>query len=339
MSTGLRWGILGTGNIAHQFAAGMTTARRGQIVAAGSRQDESAREFSRLFEIRRAHASYEKLITDPQVDAIYNSLPNSMHHEWTIKALRAGKHVLCEKPMACNLHETREMFQVARECKRVLIEAFMYRAHPLTHAVQQAVRGGAIGELRMIRTSFCYHTTRLQDRNIRFRADLAGGGLMDVGCYCISFSRLFAGAEPTSVHVDAHVHESGVDDLVSAAMKFPNDILATFTCGMRVHADNTAQLCGTDGYIEIPIPWKPPMENASYTVAHSIPPRQDGPPTDTRPLRNTLSVDAEIDLYALEGDAFAECVLDGKPPFVSEQDTLGNMAVLDEMRRQIFKTS
>jgi predicted dehydrogenase len=266
-----------------------------------------------------------------------------MHHEWTIKALRAGKHVLCEKPMASNLPETREMFEEAKRAKRVLIEAFMYRAHPLTHAVLDAVRGGAIGELRMIRTSFCYNTTRLADQNIRFRPELAGGGLMDVGCYCISFSRLFAAQEPVEVSAAAHVHESGVDDLACGTMHFPNGVIASFTCGMRVHADNTAYICGSEGYIEIPMPWKPPVTGAVFTIARSIPPRQDLEKMKTHGLasvatkapRETRTVDAGMDLYALEADAFAECVLDGKEPLVSEQDTLGNMKVLDEMRARI----
>src|SRR5205814_6383667 len=130
---------------------GVKTARRDVIVAAGSRKIESAGEFSAAHEIAKSYGSYDELLADRDVDAVYNSLPNSMHHEWTIKALRAGKHVLCEKPMAANLAETREMFDEARMAKRVLIEAFMYRAHPLTHAVLDAVRGGAIGGLRMIR--------------------------------------------------------------------------------------------------------------------------------------------------------------------------------------------
>src|SRR5437870_1371032 len=130
MSSELRWGILGTGNIARQFAAGLKTARRGRAVAVGSRQMQTAKEFAVAWDVPLSHGTYDALLADPSVDAIYNSLPNSMHHEWTIKALRAGKHVLCEKPMASNAAQTREMFAVARETKRVLIEAFMYRAHP-----------------------------------------------------------------------------------------------------------------------------------------------------------------------------------------------------------------
>src|SRR2546429_1286737 len=143
MSDRLRWGILGTGNIARQFTAGVKKSVRGQIVAVASRAGETASGFAETHAIAQAHGAYQKLIEDPNVEAVYNSLPNSLHHEWTIKALRGGKHVLCEKPMASNLRETREMFDEARKAKRVLIEAFMYRAHPLTHAVIDAVRGGA----------------------------------------------------------------------------------------------------------------------------------------------------------------------------------------------------
>jgi len=333
MAERLRWGILGTGNIARQFADGIRSARRSVGVAVGSRKIETADEFAKP-RAARAYASYEQLLADPDVDAVYNSLPNHLHREWTIKALKAGKHVLCEKPFAMNVKESKEMFDAARAAKRVLVEAFMYRSHPLTHAVIDAVRAGEIGELQLIRTSFCYRTTRME--NIRFEASMGGGGLMDVGCYCINFSRLFAGEEPGAVAAFGHIHERGVDDIVAGAMQFPGGVVASFTCGMSVHADNTAYLCGTDGYIEVPIPWKPPKEKASFTIAHSTPPKMDiAAGANPKPPRETRTLDAGMELYALEADDFAAVVLDGKPPAITEQDTLGNMAVLDEMRRQL----
>jgi predicted dehydrogenase len=336
MSDRLRWGVLGTGNIARQFADGvLKTGRRSQIGAVGSRSLQSAQGFAQAREIGAVHGSYDALLADPQVDAIYNSLPNSLHHQWTIKSLRAGKHVLCEKPFALTHTEAQEMFEEARKAKRVLVEAFMYRSHPLTHAMIDAVRGGEIGELKLIRTSFCYKTSRI-DGNVRFERELGGGGLMDVGCYCINFSRMLAGEEPSEIHASANMHERGVDDLLVATLKFPAGVVASFTCGMSVHADNTAYVCGTDGYIEIPIPWKPPVTGAAYTIAKSTPPKMDlaagAPP---RPPKETRTIDAGKELYALEADDFAAAVLDGKPPALTEADTLGNMAVLDEMRRQI----
>ena len=353
MNERLRWGILGTGNIARQFADGVLktaaagsgggSARgRSRITAVGSRSAQAAQTFAQAREIPGVHGSYESLLADPNVDAVYNSLPNSLHHAWTIKALRAGKHVLCEKPFAMTRSEAEEMFAEAAKAKRVLVEAFMYRSHPLTHSFIDAVRGGEIGELKMLRTSFCYKTSRI-DGNVRFDRKLGGGGLMDVGCYCINFSRMLAGEEPTEVHASAHFHERGVDDLVVATLKFPSGVLASFSCGMSVHADNTAYVCGTEGYIEIPIPWKPPPQGAAYTIARSTPPKMDHAaggvtPAVARPPRETRTVDAAKELYALEADDFAAAVLDGKPPALTPADTLGNMAVLDEIRRQIGLT-
>ncbi len=282
----------------------------------------------------RAHGSYDELLADPDVDAVYNSLPNSLHHAWTIKALRAGKHVLCEKPFAMDLRETTEMFDVARQTKRVLVEAFMYRSHPLTKAVVDTVRSGAIGEVRLIRTSFCYRTTKI-DGNVRFAADLGGGALMDVGCYCISFSRLIAGAEPTNCCATARKHPTGVDDVVIGTMHFPGDVLASFTAGMSVQADNAAHVCGAEGHVEIPVPWKPPVEGSRFTIVRQTPPLMDGPARPTAPPRETVEVPGGRHLYAYEADDFAAAVLDGKPPAVSAADTIGNMRVLDELRRQV----
>jgi predicted dehydrogenase len=335
MADRLRWGILGTGNIARQFADGIAGARRSEAAAVGSRQKESAEAFAGTRGIGRAFATYDALVADPEVDAIYNALPNDLHREWTIKALKAGKHVLCEKPFAMSAAEAKEMFDAARSAKRVLVEAFMYRSHPLTHAVIDAVRAGEIGQLQLIRTSFCYRTTRIAE-NIRFDPSMGGGGLMDVGCYCINFARLFAGEEPAAVQAFGHLHERGVDDVVAGAMRFPGGVIASFTCGMSLHADNSASLCGTDGYIEVPVPWKPPKQNAAFTIAHSTPQRMDlAAGAAPKSPRETRTVDAGMELYALEADDFAAVVLDGKPPAVTEQDTLGNMAVLDEMRRQL----
>jgi D-xylose 1-dehydrogenase (NADP+, D-xylono-1,5-lactone-forming) len=335
----IRWGIMGTGNIAGQFCGGVRTSQRNVLQAVGSRAAASAQTFAANHKINTAVGSYAELVADPAVDAIYISLPNSMHHEWTIKALRAGKHVLCEKPMATNASQTEEMFDVAKQSGRVLVEAFMYRSNPLTLAVKDALAKGVIGQLRLIRTCFCFRTARIAG-NIRFDSDLAGGALMDVGCYCINFTRYIAGAEPTVVHVAGKLHSSGVDEFAAGMMHFPNDIVANFACGMTLQADNITFLCGTEGYIEVPIPWKPPVDNATYVVCQSVPPRQDKPgggpvpPPGSGP-RDVRKVPVHGTLYALEADDFAAAVLDGKPPRLTRQDSVGNMRVLDEMRRQL----
>ena len=322
MAATLSWGILGTGNIAGQFAVGVNGSERGVLGAVGSRQMESAKKFAATHKVARAHGSYESLFADPNVDAIYLSLPNSMHYEWTLKALRAGKHVLCEKPLATNVAQAAEMFDVARQQGRVLMEAFMYRSHPLTLAVQKAVAEGKIGTLKVIRTSFLYLTTR-PIANVRFDASLAGGSLMDIGCYCLSYSRLLAGGEPTGIQGYGHLHGSGVDDYAAGAMAFPGGIVATFSCGMTVPADNTAFIHGSTGYIEIPVPWKPPANDALYTIV------------DAAGQRQVHAVSAKKSLYALEADDFAGTLLDGTPQRVSQADSMGNQKCLDELRRQI----
>jgi xylose dehydrogenase (NAD/NADP) len=329
----LAWGILGTGNIARQFATGVNASRRGRLASVASRDPAKAAAFAQAHSIAKSTGVYDALLADPSVQAVYVSLPNNLHHEWTIKAINAGKHVLCEKPFATSINEAREMFDVARQTGKVLIEAFMYRAHPLTHAVIDAVNSGAIGQVRLIRTSFCFKVSKWQG-NIRFDPNLAGGVLMDVGVYCTSFSRLFARSEPDRIHVIHHRHETGIEDVVAGTLGFPNGVLASFTCGMTVHADNTAGICGDEGYIEIPVPWKPPSKGATFTIARSTPPRMENSNVKGPPPRLTRTIGDVGELYALEADAFADTVFDNAPPFVTPEDTLGNQLVMDELQRQ-----
>ena len=334
----MRFGILGTGNIAGQFARDAAGALRSTVVAVGSRQQSSAAAFAEAHGLATAHGSYEALLADDAVEAVYISLPNSMHHDWTLAALAAGKHVLCEKPLAVNAAEAEAMLAAAAAADRVLVEAFMYRSHPLTAAVLEQVRGGAIGPVRTLRASFCYRTHTIAG-NVRFSTELAGGALMDIGCYCVDFCRLFAGAEPTAVHAVGHLHDTGVDDQTAAVMSFPNGVIAEFVCGMLVQTDNTAIISGEDGYILIPVPWKPPVEQAEFILARGTPPRQDQkaagatPSAPTAP--QTFHFDADRPLYALEADAFAATVRDRAAPAISPDDSLANMRILDQMRRQL----
>lgn len=336
MTAPLGWGILGTGNIARQFTAGLTASPRARLVAIGSRSAYSARLFAADHRACGTQGDYDAVLADREVDVVYIALPNTLHHEWTIKALRAGKHVLCEKPIAASAAQAEEMFDVAQRHGRVLVEAFMYRAHPLTQAVLKSVRNGAIGQVRMIRTSFCFRTGRTNG-NIRFDPALGGGSLMDIGCYCINLSRLVAGEEPAAMHATASLHPTGIDEITVGTLAFPSGILASFTCGMGVHADNSAYICGTDGYIEIPVPWKPPRDNATFTIARNTPPRMDQArsASPAPPPREMFHIDAGMDLYGIEAEAFASILLDGAAPFVSAQDSIGNMKVLDELRRQV----
>lgn len=289
MATQLSWGILGTGNIARQFCQGVATASRSQLVAVASRQQSSADAFAAQHGIPTAYGSYWKLLNDPQVQAIYLSLPNALHHPWTLAALNAGKHVLCEKPIAMTVAHAAEMFDLAAKKGLLLMEAFMYRCHPQTTGVLEKLRSGAIGELRIIRTSFCFRTRKIEG-NVRFSPELGGGVLMDVGCYCIDFARVCAGALPTEAHVTARKHPTGVDDMAVGHLAFGPDLLASFTCAMDAQADNTATLMGTEGYIEIPIPWKPPAMNAEYRICSGIPPRMDQP-ASANPVAPPIAAD------------------------------------------------
>ena len=317
----LAWGILGTGNIARKFCSGLISSNFGFPAAVGSRNEQSAAEFSERFAISRFYPAYAEVIEDPHIDAVYISLPNSLHYEWTIRALHAGKHVLCEKPIALSAPEAEAMFEAARFARRVLIEGFMYRAHPLTREVVERVRMFAIGDVKLVRTSFCYQTNRVAG-NVRFDSTLGGGALMDVGCYCINFSLMLAGSEPLDVAASRVMHANGIDELVAASMTFPNGLLAAFTCGMTVDADNSAYVSGTRGYIEIPRPWKPQTEGAKYRLAATL----------ESPSVQEFTISPGVDLFALEADEFAMTVLRGQSPLVTPEESIATMRVLDQIR-------
>lgn len=335
MSKRLGWGFLGTGNIARQFAAGIRNYHRAHLAAVGSRNTAKAQAFVAENYPAASAGTYEQVLANPDVDVVYVALPNSMHHGWTLKALAAGKHVLCEKPIAANCAQAEEMFDAAERAGLLLLEAFMYRCHPHSLAIIDAVRKGAIGKLRMVRTSFSFRT-RKPEGNVRFSKELAGGSLMDVGCYCIDFSSWLAGAEPQSVHAVGNLHDSGVDELVAATMVFPDGLLASFTCGLSAQSDNTAYLCGTEGYLEVPVPWKPPARNARYTLHRQPAPLSDNMNvTGAQNVAEVFSVDAGRDLYTVEAEDFTRTILDGAPPRLKRADSLGTMKVLDELRRQL----
>ena len=329
-----RWGILGTGNIARQFARDLVGVADHEIVAVGSRSRAQADAFCREHG-GRAIEGYDPFIGE-KLDAIYLTLPNTLHAEWTIKALAAGRHVLCEKPLAMSAAEGREMFRAARAAKRVLNEAFMYRCHPQTQQLLEIVRRGEIGRITHIRTSFCFHL-RNTAGNIRLDPALGGGALMDVGCYCVSFSNLVAAAAVRVVHATSRRHESGVDIMTSGLLEYENGVQAAFTCGMDAQSDNTALISGTEGYITVAWPWKPTNATAGFTIARGIPPKQDlkwGQNASAPPPR-FVEAPADLPLYALEARAFAAACRGEAEPFVTEAESLGTAQVLDQIRAGI----
>lgn len=327
-----RFGILGTGNIAKQFAASLATSTRCVVTGVGSRSIDSARAFVSGQNLAAAAMSYEDLLRSPDVDGIYLSLPNSLHAEWTMKALKAGKHVLCEKPMATSVAEAERMYAAADAAGKLLVEAFMYVSHPLTQAYVSAIRSGRIGTVRHIRTSFCYRTNKVAG-NVRFDPSLGGGALMDIGCYCLHFSRMIAGEEPVEIAAHGRRHSTGVDEQLSGLLRFPSGLTATFTAGMSLQADNTATISGDEGYIEVPVPWKPPVTGAKWVIGRSTPPKMDSSNASTPPPppREEFTVDAGKGLYALEADDFAAAALGERPPAVSRSETLGNVRAIERV--------
>lgn len=333
------WGILGTGNIARQFAVDLQQAQAGPIVAVASRDPARAARFigenlSAGYPI--AACDYDQLLANPGVQAVYVALPNTLHHGWTIQALQAGKHVLCEKPLAVDLDQAKEMFAAADRCGRLLMEAWMYRCHPMTHAWMDQIRQGAIGQVQLVRASFCYLTRNIR-QNIRFRPELAGGVLYDLGVYPVSLVQWIAGQEPLDVQLMAHRHESGVDDCLTGIMRFPGGLLASFSCGMNLQADNSAQISGSGGYLTIPVPWKPPVSNARFSLGYSSPPKMDGPSSPHQAglaaqSPREFSVDAPCGLYGLEARVFAAAIVDQAPLPVTPADSLSVIRTLMRLK-------
>jgi predicted dehydrogenase len=258
----LRWGILGTGGIARNFAKALVTSKAGRLEAVGSRTTAQSAKFGDEFAVPRRYGSYEALLADADIDAVYISLPNHLHALWTLRVAEMGKHILCEKPLATNLGEAMTAVEAARYHDVFLMEAFMYRCHPQTARLVQLIREKAIGEVRVIQSAFSFNMRGPHYENIRQQNAAAGGGIMDVGCYCASMSRLIAGAalgkdfaDLVQVKGAGHVGEgSRVDEWASATLRFPGDIVAEVSCGIQVNIDSTLRIWGSEGHIIMPNP-------------------------------------------------------------------------------------
>ncbi len=333
MAERLRWGIIGTGAIAHNFAKGVLHCKRGVLHAVGSRRQETADAFAGEFDVPRAHGSYEALLADPEVDAVYVSTPHPMHAEWAIKAAEAGKHILCEKPLAINHAEAMAIVDAARENDVFLMEAFMYRCHPATRRVVELVREGAIGRVCMIQSTFSFQAPANPKSRLMDNA-LGGGGILDVGCYAVSFSRLIAGAaagqdflDPVEVKGCGQVGETNVDEWTAAVLKFPGGVVAQVATGVRVSQDNAARVYGEDGSIVIPWPWIPAREGGAVTILLQRKGKE----------QEEIEIETGEWLYGIEADTVAENVerRQAPSPAMSWADTLGNMRTLDRWRAEI----
>ena len=331
MNQKLQWGIIGTGAIARKFALGLAESKTGKLVAIGSRSLDSAKNFTAEFPAA-AHGSYEALLGDPQVEAVYISTPHPMHAEWAIKAAGARKHVLCEKPLTINLAQAKAVIDAAKRNNVFLMEALMYRCHPQTIRLVELIRNKIIGEVRLIQATFSFATGDYNLDGRLLNNALAGGGILDVGCYCTSMSRLIAGAavgkpfdEPVEFVGSGHVGaQSRVDEYAIASLKFPGGILAQLACGVQLNLENTVRITGTEGSIVVPSPWvvtRAPGFSKIIIFKDHVP--------------QEVVIEAQHGLYAIEADHVAQYIDARQSPLVPWDDTLGNMRALDLWRKSV----
>ncbi|MDZ7316497.1 MAG: Gfo/Idh/MocA family oxidoreductase [candidate division KSB1 bacterium] len=314
----VKWGILSTAKIAvEKVIPAMQQSKWCEIVAISSREEPKARETAEKLGIRKAYGSYEALLADPEIEAVYNPLPNHLHVPWTIRALEAGKHVLCEKPIGLNAADAETLLQTAQRFPHLkVMEAFMYRFHPQWRKAKELVEEKAIGELRTIQTLFSYHND--DPANVRNQADIGGGGLLDIGCYAVSLSRWLFNEEPNRVFGVRQIHpQFKVDALTSGILQFSAGT-ATFTVGTLLQPYQRVQIFGTKGRIEIEIPFNAPPD---------------------RPTRIWLQCGGEMqeivfpicNQYTLQGDAFSRAVLEDQPVPTPLKDAVANMRALDAL--------
>ncbi|MFH0751645.1 MAG: Gfo/Idh/MocA family oxidoreductase [Chloroflexota bacterium] len=321
--TTLRWGILSTAGIATEKAIpGFRGAARCEVVAIASRDLVRARTVADRHDITRVHGSYEALLADPEVDAVYLPLPNHLHAEWTLAAARAGKHVLCEKPMAMTAADAERMIEGCRAAGVTLMEAFMYRLHPSWIAVRELVATGRIGRLTAVSSWFSYYND--DPTNIRNIRAYGGGALFDVGCYSVNLSRMLFGSEPTRVEASiVRDPASGVDVLTSGLLEFAGGV-ATFTCSTRLEPDQQVDVYGTEGRISIGIPFNIPPDRPThvYLTAGGDPP--------VAPATETLTFEP-ADPYGVEAERFAAAVLDGEQVPTPPEDAVANLRVIEQL--------
>ena len=310
----VKWGILSTADINRKLLAGAAESDDVDVVAVGSRDLARAEEFAQTWGIGRAYGSYEELLADPEVEAVYIPLPNTMHSEWSIKAVEAGKHVLCEKPFSKHIADVERAFDAAEATGMHLSEAFMYRHHPQTARLAELVADGAIGELRVIRTVFSYS---LYDAdNIRLRTDVEGGSLMDVGCYCVSGARLLGG-EPESVVGAAHIGSSGTDWVFTGLMRFPNDVVALFDCGTSLGNRDELEAIGTEGSLFLDDPWHCNVPVIELRQGDSV---------------ERIEVEG-ANPYRLELEDLNAAIRGERAPLLGRADALGQVRAIDALFR------
>jgi D-xylose 1-dehydrogenase (NADP+, D-xylono-1,5-lactone-forming) len=308
----VKWGIMSTARINRLFLAGAREASNVEIVAVASRERASAQRYASEHQIARAHGSYEALLADPEIEAVYISLPNSLHIEWTEQALRAGKHVLCEKPLSRHADEVARAFDLAEQHQRLLMEAFMYRHNPQTHRLRELIDRGSIGRVRMIRAAFGFLAD--DPGNVRLTAALDGGALMDVGCYCVSGVRLLGG-EPERVSAEQALGGDGVDVAFAGTLRFPGDVLAHFDAGLALAARDELEVIGEQGVLFLDDPW--------HCRTPVIELRRDG---------QIERIELEpTDSYMLEAENLSAAIRGEAEPLLGRNDALGQARTIEAL--------
>lgn len=308
----VKWGILSTALINDLFIAGARQSPDVEVAAVASRDAARAEAYARERGIERACDSYEALLADPEVEVVYISLPNSLHVDWSIRALEAGKHVLCEKPLSRRAADVERAFETAAREDRVLMEAFMYRHHPQTRRVTELIEQGAVGRVRVVRAQFSFAAR--DAANIRLSAALDGGALMDVGCYCVSGARLIAG-EPERVGAEQALGGDGVDVAFAGTMRCAGDVVAHFDCGLALAPRDELEIVGEDGALFLDDPWhcrRPVIEL-----------RRDG-----RVQRIEIET---ADPYRLEAENMSAAVRGDAEPLLRREDALGQARSIEAL--------
>jgi D-xylose 1-dehydrogenase (NADP+, D-xylono-1,5-lactone-forming) len=320
MSATVSWGFISTANINDKLLAGAAESDRVEVIAVASRDVVRAEAYARERGIARAYGSYEQLLADPDVEAVYISLPNSLHVEWSVRALEAAKHVLCEKPLSRRAADVERAFDVAEESGRFLMEAFMYRHNPQTARLKGLVDGGAIGRLRLVRAAFSFPLADAED--VRLNASLDGGALMDVGCYCVSGTRLIAG-EPEQVYGEQVLGDSGVDELFTGTMRLSGDVLAQFDAGLVLPVRDELEAIGEEGSLFLDDPWhckRPVIE-----------------------LRTTGGVEEiavePADSYRLQLENMSDAIRGAAEPLLGREDAVGQARAIEALYRSAAEST
>jgi predicted dehydrogenase len=313
MSHKIRWGIISTANIAKRaMIPALQESKLADVLAVASRDRSKARQFADELGIPQAYGHYQALLDDPQVDAVYIPLPNHLHMEWSIRTAEAGKHILCEKPLALNPNECLEMISAAKANGVQLMEAFMYRHHPRIVSAHEMVRLGKLGTIRAIESAFTFQLRDKQD--IRYQPEMGGGALMDVGCYCVNISRMMAGREPNIVQARAVLGSTGVDEQLTGLLDFGDGLMAHFDCGFNLEHREHCIIAGSEGYFELQNTFTPGLK-----------------PTQIIEVREKYDVHKHsikgINQYRLLAEDFMRSIEDGKPTYPIG-DALANMRTI-----------